>query len=385
MVIVKVYIAITILFIEDECMKKIIISLQIIIMCICIFGCSDNKDKNIVYNNKYIKEIPSCLDEGEFVICMNNMDLEINPNTMMAEIPFHIISTEKLSLEDIEINIDTSVPYEIAFLESTYNTGKFSEYICLSYNGFDWKYFKELESSYDELKIEEFKQMKEDISKEYEALSEKDFPTFYDNSYVIRFDTFEQEYERHEINTLEIFVKGSKSTIDIGKVYMGIPAKQINVGDYQLYFLTAGRAYYNIVQDATGIISLKSFEMQVKEDVVIKDIYLLNESSSIKIENVTFDIISDDGTFNLEWTEGKDISLEKGAQVFLNCDVHDEKFEGKQAYSVNIYINVEYEVAGERYETRTQVLCGSRYDSQILYALYVDGQNMSVYFEEYYN
>ena len=133
----------------------------------------------------------------------------------------------------------------------------------------------------------------------------------------------------------------------------------------------------------TGIISMSSFEMEVKDDVIIKNIYLLNESDAIEITEANVDIISEEGSFNLKWEKGKDISLEKGTQVYLNFDVHDKKFEGQQTYSVNIYVNVEYEVSGEIYETRTQVLCGSRYDGQTLYAIYHDGIDMLDYFEEY--
>ncbi len=366
-------------------MKRISIILQIILVCTLVFGCSEKTENgaNKVEDNKYIKELPGQIKEGEYIICMNNMDLEINTSTMMAEIPFHILSSEELTLSDVEVNIDTDIPYEVALLESTYNEGKFAEYICLQYNGFDWKRFRELEYSVEEKEIQEYMEIKEAVEREYNALSEKDFPCFYDNSYVIRFDTFEQEYERQTIETIDISVKGNANTIDVGNVYLGITAKDINVGEYQLYFVSGGRAYYNILQDATGTISAKSFEMEVKDNVIIKNIYLLNESDTIEITEATIDIISGEGSYNLEWEKGKDISLDKGSQVYLNFDVCDKKFQGQQAYSVNIYVNVEYEVAGEIYETRTQVLCGSRYDGQTLYAIYGDMLDMSEYYEDY--
>lgn len=365
--------------------KRVFIFLQIILVSSLIYGCSEKTESGAKQeeDNKYIKELPKQLNGDEYIICMNNMELEINTTTMMAEVPFHILSSEELSLSDVEVNIDTDVPYEVALLESTYNTGKFPEHICLQYNGFDWNRFRELESGAAEEETNEYMEIKKAVENEYNALSEEDFPSFYDNSYVIRFDTFEQEHERQTIETVDISVKGKANTIDMGNVYLGIPAKDINVGEYQLYFVSGGRAYYNILQDVTGTISMKSFEMEVKDDVVIKDIYLLNESDSIEITEATIDVISEEGSFNLKWENGKEISLEKDSQVFLNFDVHDEKFEGQQAYSVNIYINVEYEVDGEIYETRTQVLCGSRYDGQTLYAIYRDGLDMSSYFEDY--
>ena len=366
-------------------MKRIILFLQIVIVCTMIYGCSkENEKENNIENNKYIKELPNQIKEDEYIVCINDMELEINSVTMMSEIPFHILSTEELSLSDIQVKLDTDVPYEVVSLKSTYNTGKFPDYICLQYNKFDWKSFKELAVSSEKDDLEDYFNIKEEIDKEYKALEEEDFPNYYDNSFVIRLDTFEKKLERHVVDEVEISVKGNTYCVDVGNIYLGIQAKNINVGEYQLSFMSGGRANYNIWQDAEGKISISGFELEVKEDAVIKDIYLLNEAKTIELSEATIDISDGVVSFNSKWEKGKDIELQKGTKAFLNLDVCDENFKGKQSYSVNIYINIEYEVDGEIYETRTQVLCGSRYDSPTLYAIYYDGINMSEYYENYY-
>lgn len=366
-------------------MKKISIFLQIILISCLIVGCSGDAESNVnkLEDNKYIKKLPEQIEDGEYIVCINDMELEINSITMMSEVPFHILSSEELSLSDVEVNIETDVPYEVAYVSSTYNTGMFPNYVCLEYSDFDWKNFRKLEASAEYKDIQEFDKMKKASDNEYTALSEEDFPNFYDNLYVIRFDTFEKEYEKQTVNNIDISVKGDKKTFDIGNIYMGIHAKDINAGEYKLHFNSAGRANYNILQNETGTISITNFQMEVKDDVVIKNIYLLNESDSIEVTEATVDIISDEGNFNFKWDEGKEIDLNKGSEVYLNLKVQDEKFVGKQAYSVNIYVNVEYEVDGEICETRMQVLCASKYDGQTLYAMYHDGLDMSGYFIDY--
>ena len=121
-----------------------------IIMTLCLLigafatGCSNKKQKEEL---KYFKVMPSQLEDGEYVICSNELNIVMDKNlTMIRDFVFRIIGKEPLVDGDVEVKFDKiSAPYNVAPLNSAYFEDPFSEKVLLTYNNFDWEVYQELE------------------------------------------------------------------------------------------------------------------------------------------------------------------------------------------------------------------------------------------------
>ncbi len=354
------------------------------VLCVIAAGCSDNgaadaeKDDNT--QSEYFEILPSAFT-NDYIVCVNKMDLEIEKGgTMMPTFNFDVLSKEPLEDGDVSVNIDTDIPYEVFYSETAEYEGKFADYICLQYNNMDWNELKQIESSSDE---EEFLSYKSKIDSEYENLSDEDFPQFYDNKYIVQFDT-NAINGTEEIHEIEVCVGDFSSTEDIGTIsFFNYRTERENVGDYDLSFDSIGCAGVNIAGNAEGRITVPSRDATAKNDITIKDIYLLNDSDTISVNKVDIDLVSDDLNINQEWEKGEDLEIEKGTEVTFNFEIKDTGFVENQNYAVNIYIAVEYESDGETYLANTQALCETEFDGQLLYAIYNDDIDFRPYFEVY--
>ncbi len=353
-------------------------------LCITAAGCSDNSESGVNGNDnstkEYFKILPSAFTD-DYIVCINKMDLEIEKSsTMMPNFNFYVLSKEPLAEGDVSVNIDTDIPYKVFYSETTEYEGKFADYICLQYNNMDWNKLKEIENTSDE---EEFLAYKSKIDSEYESLSDKQFPQFYDNKYTVQFD-IEAIHAAEKINEIEVIIKDFSTIVDIGNInFLDYRSEKENVGDYDLSFNSAGCAGVNIAGNTDGLITVPPQGATVKKDIKIKNIYLLNESDTLSINKVDIDLMSEDANINQEWKKGEDFEIEKGTDVTFNFEIKDTKLAENQNYAVNIYILIEYEADGEMYVTSNQVLCETRFDGQTLYAMYKDNIDFRPYFEVY--
>lgn len=359
--------------------------LALVACLICaVVGCSSDS-KNVGSENndnttEYFKILPSALGD-EYIICVNKLDLEIEKDvTMISGFSFDVLSKEPLSDGDVKVNIQTYIPYEVLYGETIEQKGKFDEDICLQYNDADWKKLKAAEGGTDDEELLEYR-VKTD--EEYAALSEELFPHFYDNHFFVQFDV-NMISAAEQINEMEVIINGDSTTVDIGTIsFLEYRSERNNVGDYDLLFNSAGSAGVNIGGRSDGLMTLPPQVAEVNEDVVIKDIYLLTNSDTLSIENVSIDLTSDDLNINQKWKKGEDFEIEKGCEATFNYELKDTKLAENLNYSVNIYILIEYESGGETYVADNQVLCETRYNSQMMYAMYKDNIDFSSYYEVY--
>lgn len=353
-------------------------------LCMTAAGCSDNGASGVNEHNdttkEYFKILPSAFTD-DYIVCTPKMDLEIEKDsTMMPAFSFNVLSKEPLADGAVSVNIDTDIPYDVLYNETTEYKGKFADYICLQYNDMDWNKLKEAENSSDE---EEFLAYKAKINSEYESLSDDQFPQFYDNKYTVQFD-IDAVNGGEKINEIEIIINDFSTKADIGSIsFLDYRSERKNVGDYDLSFNSAGCAGLNIAGNTDGLITVPPQRATVKKDITIKDIYLLNESDTLSIDKVDIDLMSEDANVNQEWKKGEDFEIAKGTEVTFNFEIKDAKLAENQNYAVNVYILIEYEADGKMYVTSNQVLCETRYDGQTLYAMYKDNIDLRPYFEVY--
>lgn len=220
------------------------------------------------------------------------------------------------------------------------------------------------------------------------SLTDKDaFPSFYDNSFNVQFDLDKNNRLVNEsFSSADITIDGKTYTIDVGKVFFNneyqSPAIE-EYGDYDLIFKTYGRMNYNSDQNKEGSISLSGFKMEAKKDIKIKNVKLMNSSKSLSLEQVDVNLVSEDETINQEWESGKDLCLPADSESLVDFTIKDSDFMKEQAYSVDLYMVIEYEVDGHIYRAETQALCESQYDSQTLYAMYKDHIDMRSLYNDY--
>lgn len=377
-------------------MVKKYLSLMLATCCLCLsaIGCSNNNDSKVKENNsstteysnsdnnsnstEYFKILPSTFTD-EYIICANNMNLEIAKNlTMISGFKFNVLSKEPLADSDVSVDIDTSVPYDIIYNETVEAKGKFTESICLQYNNMDWKEYKKLELNPDN---DAFLELNSKISEEYNRLTDEQFPQFYNNTYTVQFVN-NKINAVEKINKMEVTVKGKIYNVDLGNIQF-VDYPEENVGKHDLYFNSAGCAGLNIAGSKDGIISIPPRNATVNRDIKIKNILLANKSDTISINKVDIDLVSDEATINQEWKKGVDFEIDKGTEITFNFEIKDTNFAKNLNYAVNIYILVEYEADGKTYVASTQALCESRFDSQTLYAMYKDNIDFSSYFDNY--
>lgn len=356
--------------------KHLCLILAACCLCLSATGCSNNDSKaeeNNSSTTEYFKILPSEFTD-EYIICTNNINLEIGLDleTMMSSFKFNVLSKEPLTDGDVSVDIDTNAPYDIIYNETVEAKGKFPDYVCLQYNNMDWK-------EYDKLMRNPESDAFSKIAEEYDSLTDEQFPQFYDNTYTVQFVN-DKINTVEKLDKMEVTVKGKKYNVDLGNIqFVDYPEK--NVGEHDLAFKSAGCAGVNIAGSKDGIISIPPREATVNKDIKIKDIRLANKSDTISVNSVDIDLISDDATINQEWKKGVDFEIDKGTELTFNFKFKDTKFAENPNYAVNIYILVEYEADGKTYVASTQALCESRFDSHMLYAMYKDNIDFSSYFD----
>lgn len=374
--------------------KCISFLLSAICLCASAAGCSPNTDNDISGmvsndvsetvangNTEYFNVLPGELKD-DYVICPNKANLEIiKEYTMQPAYSFDIISAESLKDSDIEVEIDTNIPYYLIFKESVESKEKFERDVCLQYNGFDWKKYNDMELADQK----GYTEMGAEITEQYDRLTDAQFPHFYIKRCNVQFDTSNLVGEPI-INELKVNVKGKSYNIDVGEIkFFENPSETGDFGEYDLAFDSAGIVGYDLEISKDGIISLPPREAEIKNDIKIKDIRLMNRSETISVDKVSINIEDEDASVNQEWKKGKDLELSKGSKATFNFEIKDTAFEKTLNYAVNIYIVIEYESVGKNYIAEIEADCEGTLNSHILYAIYNDNIDFGSYCEYFEN
>lgn len=373
---------------------KVMLSGLVLVMCTCFVGCSNNESKEEKTNSdfQYMNKLPSPFTEDDApVICVNKLNLEIIDGvTMDTGFTFHVLTKSPLDDNSLQMDIDIDTKYELIRSDPIECSGKFEDYICLQYNNMDWNYLKELElraNSEGASNVPGYEKMIKDIDTEYEKLNKDAFPHFYDNEFYCQFDPSKENMNKNEsFSTINLTINGESYTVDIGNVYFNYTKKypqSSEFGDYDLQFDEIGRADYGISYNKDGIIGLDDYEMTANKDVKIKNIKIVNQSDEFSLDEVNFTITSDDIVMDQQWKKGEEIAIPAGSDIFVDFKIKDTEFISQPNYAVNVYLILEYEVDGAEYIADTQACCNTRYDSNMLYAMYKDKIDMISYFNDY--
>lgn len=381
-------------------MKKRAIALMMMACIVVTTACSNEKDNNkntssddkvaVSTQNakssdgKYFKNLPSKLEDDEYIICTYPSNQEIYKElTMNAGFVFHILSTKELKQDDVKVTIDCKNKYTVFYNEPEECKEKFDRNVCLLYNDTDWDKLKRLQMSDDKKDKEEFIKIDNDMNDEYSTLKDDQFPEYYDNEYRIQFE-INDEFVNEEINSMTLNIKGKEYTLDIGRLifYDSYESADDAVSDV-CYFSEYGIFNYDIYYNKNGEIELSLCELSADKDVVIKDIKILNKDKSMSLKEVNFESDVDGVSLNQVWKKGNDIPVKGGETLTMNFIVQDKNFCEKECYGVNMYIDVEYELDGKIYTASNQAICHTKYDNEMLYAMFKDGVDTKVYLAEY--
>ncbi len=373
--------------------------------CLSAFaaGCSQgNKDDSSDTNSKaesgivikreseYFKVFPGELKD-DYVICAGKADLEIIEDIDEAadedvlsdsSYNFSIISAEPLDDSDIKVEIDTNVPYTVSFWESVESKEKFEQDLCLQYNKFDG-------NNNDE-------RTEKRINAEYEMLTDDQFPHYYTKLCTVAFGREGSAKEENEaeslyipaecfiseesINEMKVSVKGKAYDVNIGEIKFETNTEPGDDGENALSFESDSYGRTNLYTiDNGGIISLTKYQADIKNDIIIKDIKLLNKSETLSLDEVS---IGEDYLDIREWKKGEDLELSKDSQVYFNFTFKDTAFEKIHDGILKVYLAIEYESGGKTY-TANEVLdfqCNIA-DPHMLYAIYNDNIDLESYYD----
>ncbi|MCR5607713.1 MAG: hypothetical protein K6G26_01455, partial [Lachnospiraceae bacterium] len=189
-------------------------------------GCS----KNSIACNKYIKTLPSDMDD-EIILYTNEQNQDfIRDFSPYNAVEVDVISKEPLNKGDVVL-ID-SPDYEAELMEpicSDEITGKFNRDLCLCYNNFNWKSYKK---AMDTNNSGNYIEMESAIYNEYDRLKDSMFPTFYHTKYTVQ---FKLDKKKWKINELNFEVKGKKYTVDIGEIRVNEIEDEYDFEDFGYY------------------------------------------------------------------------------------------------------------------------------------------------------
>lgn len=371
-------------------MKKKILVLTF--MCLAmITGCSDNSGKlkddattnNVEINEskeEYFTSFPSELADGEYIVCAveNNQEI-LKDYTMNASVTFHIFSKEELKDEDVVVKLDSKNSYTLIRKEAVKNEGKFDQNVCMLYGNIDWIKLRELQLN---VTSEEFEKKMSGIDEQYEKLSDDSFPEFYDSEYKVQFDITDN-FVSEELSKMIVEIKGKDYDIDFGRLIFNDKYEIGEVNYDACGFTGIGRVEYNIYPNREGCISLSTYGLEVNENIIIKNIRLVNTFDSVSLDKVEIEYEVDDNIINQIWTKGKDIALFSGDSVTISFEINDKNLSNKILYGANFYIEVEYECDGKMYGTHTQALCYTKHSGQLLYGICKDSIDVEEYFFDY--
>ena len=278
----------------------------------CAVGCSkDNNSEDTKKNNDshisdekekeskdYFSQLPSSIEDGEYVLCVNENNQEILKDiTMNASIVFHVLSKEELNADDVNVEIETSNQFDLLKCESLFVNEKFDKNICMLYNDIDWELLRRLQMSSDSSKQEEFTKISNEIDSQYDSLNDEMFPKFYDNCFKVQFNVTDS-FKSEEINEMKVTVKGKEYNLNIGKMIF-VDNYEEDVVSNVLNFLGIGIMDYNFKPNKEGEILLPGGEIEAADNVTIKDIRLMNNDKNIDIDEVSFEYEVDDNIIDI--------------------------------------------------------------------------------------
>ena len=362
-----------------------------IIMTLCLLigafatGCSNKKQKEEL---KYFKVMPSQLEDGEYVICSNELNIVMDKNlTMIRDFVFRIIGKEPLVDGDVEVKFDKiSAPYNVAPLNSAYFEDPFSEKVLLTYNNFDWEVYQELESSGKEEDRNKYFEIQNNIHNEYEKISNDSIVKMYITECRINFNMDNvSKNEDDIIDKMTVVIKGKEYSVELGKLVLMYDEDKSEYGhdpEYNLILKSGGRYGVNFGGGKEAEVYIPDYDAETKKEIIIKDVRLIHSDDKKSVESVGFSV-KGDNSISQKWTSGDEIIIPAGSKVSISPNINDRNLIDKLHYSTNVYFEIIYEVEGKLYSVRNQVIGETRYFIDEFYASFKDNVDMMKYYNVY--
>ena len=282
----------------------------------------------------------------------------------------YIISKDKLTNDDIEVKMDTSISFVHDLAETKVEKMPYNVY--LEYKGFDWKKYVQLNSKSDKSEAEEYFNS---YMEEYNNLKDVN-NKFYFYTLGIGFQDVENIKEDEE-HISKISVVSNKRGYDADcNIHLYRKADDASkVG--KISMKSAGKWNLPIIPNGEGIIScdFNNIEFTTNDNIEITDIKVLY-NDSMKVNTANFDI----NGVNIEWEAG--LEIEKDAEVTLNFNLLDEDFKSQLVSYMNGVICIEYKCDDEVYNELFQVQYSTGLDPYEAYANYIDNKDILTYYVE---
>lgn len=364
-------------------MKRLFISILSLCVLISAFvtGCSNNKQKEEM---KYFKVMPSQLEEGEYVICSNELNIVMDKNlTLMRGFSFRIISKEPLVDGDVEVKFNNlSATYNMSPLNSEYSDQLFSKKVLLSYNNFDWEAHHKLEWGGTEEDRNKYFEIENEIQEEYEKISDDSIVKMYITECRININMDDVSKDEDDIiDKMTVIIKGKEYSVDLGKLVLKYGEDKSEYGpdpEYNLILKSGGRYGVNFGSGKDAEVYIPSYDAETKKEIVIKDVRLIHSDDKKSVESVGFSV-EGDNSISQKWTSGDEIVIPAESRVSISPNINDMNLIDKLHYSTNVYFEIIYEVDGHLYKVRNQVIGETRYPAEEFYASFKDNVDMMKY------
>lgn len=368
-------------------MKRLLISILSLCVLIGVFttGCSKKEHKDEL---KYFKVMPSQLEDGEYVICSNELNIVMDKNlTMIRSFVFRIISKEPLVDGDVEVKFDKlSASYNIEPLSCAYFEDPFSKNVLLTYNDFDWESYYKLKWSSTEEDKNKYFEIQNEIQDEYEKISGDSIVKMYITECRINFNMDDVSKDEDDIiDKMIVVIKGKEYSVDLGKLVLKYGEDKSEYGpdpEYNLILKSGGRYGVNFGGGKDAEVYIPSYDADTKKEIVIKDVRLIHSDDKKSVESVGFSV-EGDNSISQKWTSGDEIVIPAESKVSISPNINDVNLIDKLHYSTNVYFEIIYEVDGHLYSVRNQVIGETRYFIDEFYASFKDNVDMKKYYNVY--
>ncbi len=136
------------------------------------------------------------------------------------------------------------------------------------------------------------------------------------------------------------------------------------------------------VFDIISSVPADDFSFTCSEDIKITGFYLLNESANIS--NITLESETDDAALDQIW-DSIPMDFSKGTVLTPLISVYEKALEGNATYFTIIYVVMEYEINGQKFEAYYHSMFRTRPNAYEVYASEVDEVDVLSYYLNFYD
>ena len=188
-----------------------------------------------------------------------------------------------------------------------------------------------------------------------------------------------------QIRSLTVSINGHEKTYNPGAFIFDAGKYNVNatyLGGLSCIFF--GASEYPVDPSADGVVKLPDWGIQVKKDVVLESISVVDCDS---IEVVECEITvrpPQGGAFTMRWDADSAVEIDEGSEITLKLTLADPALAGKLVGNIMRYVVLNYTSDGESYGAVIAMHCRIAASPHDVYALKVDGVDMIPYYVDYY-